>query len=520
MPVTLSALSWRTPDGRTLFDRLDLTFGAERTGLIGRNGAGKSTLLKLISGAWPLQSGRIIVTGALGLLSQQPSGTLADLFGAREGLAVLRRAEAGEAGADDLAAADWTLETRMAAALAHCGLQATPSADLAALSGGQRTRAALAALIFQDPDMLLLDEPTNHLDRDGRRAVYDLLAGWRKGAIVVSHDRELLERMDAIVELTGLGAARYGGGWSAYQERKAQELAAAQRDLGESEKRLDATARQAQAARERQARRDGAGRRKAAKGDMPNILLGARKNRSEDTGAAQARLAQRQRLEAESAAAGARARVEVLQPFAVAPVAAGLPAHKPVAQLDRVSAGYDGHPVLRDLTLHITGPERIAITGANGSGKSTLLSVLAGRLQVLSGGASVCVPAALLDQHADLLRPEDPIRDNFRRLHPGLDENACRAALARFMFRADAALQTVATLSGGQRLRAALACVLGGPKPPQLLLLDEPSNHLDLDALQAVEAGLNAYDGALVVVSHDERFLDAIGVTRRIALSG
>ena len=230
--------------------------------------------------------------------------------------------------------------------------------------------------------------------------------------------------------------------------------------------------------------------------------------------------AEARQARAERSAAGARARVEVLQPFAVAPVAAGLPAHKPVAQLDRVSAGYDGHPVLRDLTLHITGPERIAITGANGSGKSTLLSVLAGRLQVLSGGASVCVPTALLDQHADLLRPEDTIRDNFRRLHPGLDENACRAALARFMFRADAALQTVATLSGGQRLRAALACVLGGPKPPQLLLLDEPSNHLDLDALQAVEAGLNAYDGALVVVSHDERFLDAIGVTRRIALSG
>jgi ATPase subunit of ABC transporter with duplicated ATPase domains len=520
MSVILSAVSWRTQDRRILFDRLDLSFGAERTGLIGRNGVGKSTLLKLISGAWPLQGGHIAVAGTLGVLDQHPSGTLAEMFGAREALAALRRAEAGKADADDLAAADWTLESRMASALARCGLHVAPDANVAMLSGGQRVRAALAALIFRAPDMLLLDEPTNHLDREGRQAVYDLLDTWRKGAIVVSHDRDLLERMDAIVELNALGAQRYGGGWSVYEARRAQDLAAAHRDLDAAEKHLDATARQAQIARERQARRDGAGKHKAARGDMPNILLGARRSRSEDTGAAQARRAQRQKLEAENAFVKARERLEIVQPFAIAPISTGLSQHRLAAQLNRVSAGYGGRAILSDISLQISGPERVAITGANGSGKSTLLAVLAGRLQALSGDVSVSVSTALLDQHTDLLRPGDSIRDNFHRLHPELDENACRAALARFMFRADAALQYVAALSGGQRLRAALACVLGGAKPPQLLLLDEPSNHLDLDALQAVEAGLNAYDGALVVVSHDERFLDAIGVTRCIALSG
>jgi ATPase subunit of ABC transporter with duplicated ATPase domains len=130
----------------------------------------------------------------------------------------------------------------------------------------------------------------------------------------------------------------------------------------------------------------------------------------------------------------------------------------------------------------------------------------------------VTVPFALLDQNLELLDRALSIRDNFRRLHPGSDENACRAALARFMFRADAALQTVASLSGGQMLRAGLACVLGGPAPPSLLLLDEPTNHLDIESIEAVEAGLRAYDGALLVVSHDEAFLEAVGITRRLEL--
>src|SRR5262249_26602498 len=152
-------------------------------------------------------------------------------------------------------------------------LDAEHDTRLATLSGGQRTRAALAALIFDDPDFLVLDEPTNNLDRDGRRAVIDLLANWRGGAIIVSHDRELLDTVDAIVELTSLGATRYGGNWSAYRDRKELELAAVQHDLADAEKRVAEVARSAQATAERQARRDSAGRKKAAKGGTPRILL-------------------------------------------------------------------------------------------------------------------------------------------------------------------------------------------------------------------------------------------------------
>ena len=209
----------------------------------------------------------------------------------------------------------------------------------------------------------------------------------------------------------------------------------------------------------------------------------------------------------------------MLQPLTVAVPSTGLPAGRAVLRIEAASVGYGARPVIRDLSVTITGPERIALTGPNGSGKTTLLALVAGQLTPWTGTVRLMTSVAMLDQQVSLLDPSVSIRDNFRRLNPDADENDCRASLARFMFRADAALQVVGSLSGGQLLRAGLACVLGG-RPPQLLILDEPTNNLDLDSIAAVEAGLRAYDGALLVVSHDEAFLEAIGITRRLYLTG
>lgn len=444
--------------------------------------------------------------------------SIADLFGVTDALGVLQRAEAGEATADELVSADWTLPARIAAALNRTGLDAEPQTLLASLSGGQRTRAGLAALVFTEPDFLLLDEPTNNLDRDGREAVIALISSWRAGAIIVSHDRELLESVDAIVELTSLSATRYGGNWSHYRQRKALEFAAAEHDLADAEKRMTEVAKKAQATVERQAHRDSAGRKMAAKGGIPRIMLGGMKERSETTGGDNARLADRRRAQALEEATTAREKIEILQPLSVSLPPTGLAAGKIVLRVDRVTSGYrPGDPVIRDLSFDVTGPERIAVTGRNGSGKTTLLSLITGELKPWAGTVAVMTRFAILDQKVSLLDPSVSIRDNFRRINPLSDENTCRAALARFMFRADAALQPVSTLSGGQLLRAGLACVLGSA-PPLLLILDEPTNHLDIGSISAVEAGLSAYDGALLVVSHDETFLENIGIERRLEL--
>ncbi|MBK1838458.1 ABC-F family ATP-binding cassette domain-containing protein [Azospirillum sp. YIM B02556] len=522
--ITLSRICWATPDGHVVLNDLDLNFGQERTGLVGRNGIGKSTLLKIITGELQPLAGGIRANGTFGLLKQsvQPDEreTVADLFGVARALALLRRAEAGAADAEELADADWTLADRIIAALGRVGLDAGPDTRLTELSGGQRTRASLAAAVFAAPDFLLLDEPTNNLDRPGREAVIALLAGWRAGAIVVSHDRELLDRMDAIVELTSLGATRYGGNWTRYRERKATELEAAQQDLAHAETQAAEVRRKTQRAAEQKDRWDAAGSRKAAQGDMPRILLGTRKSNAEASRGAGAKLADRQRAEAQAALASARSRIEILRDLSVALPSTGLPPNRTVLRLDGVTAGHDpGDPVIRDLSFTIEGPERVAIVGPNGSGKTTLVTLIAGGIPPVRGTVSVAVDFALLDQRVGILEPAASILDNFRRLNPGETDNACRAALARFLFRADAALQQVGTLSGGQTLRAGLACVLGGTRPPALLILDEPTNHLDIESIEAMEAGLRSYDGAILLVSHDEAFMTNIGIVRRLDLA-
>lgn len=523
--IILSRLSLSTPDGRSLLSNLDLTFGTERAGLVGRNGVGKTTLLAAITGEQVPQSGRVVVNGTVGLLRQDAQVRaglrVVDLFGAGAALDLLHQAERGDASAEEVGEVDWTLEARLAKALGRVGFDIAPDTELDRLSGGQVTRVRLAALLFSEPDFLLLDEPTNNLDRDGRKAVIELLVAWRGGAIVVSHDRALLETMDAIVELTSLGATRYGGNWSSYRAQKAIESAAVRHDLAHAEKHLSEIDDKAQEAAERKARKDSGGNKKRAKGGMPRILAGTRRDRSEDSGGKTAQITERRRVEALDAVDAARRRIEILQPLSVELPSTQLPAGREVVWLDRVNGGYHPErPVLRDLSLAIVGPERVAIVGPNGSGKTTLLKLIAGELRPVSGVVRVRPDFALFDQKVSLLDPAVSILDNFRRLNPRAGVNECHAALARFMFRADAALQVVGGLSGGQLFRAGLACVLGGSIPPSLLILDEPTNHLDLESIEAVEAGLRAYDGALLVVSHDETFLEAIGITRRLDLGG
>ena len=522
--IVLSHVALNAPDGRLLVPDIDLTFAVERTGLIGRNGIGKTTLLNLIAGSRRAEP-RGTENGTMGLMRQSVQDardeTLLTLFGVEAAMAMLQRAESGRAIGDELAGIDWTLESRLVSVLSGMGLDLPLDTRLAQLSGGQITQARFAALIFANPDFLLLDEPTNNLDRDGRRTVIDMLANWRRGAIIVSHDRELLDGMDAIVELTSLGATRYGGNWSHYRISRRLELASAGRDLADAEKRLAVIDRKAQDIAEAKARKDSGGRRKQAKGDMPRILAGGRKDRSEDSGGKSRGVMERKRAQATEDSRIARSRIEVLQPFKIDIPSTRLSEGKVVLEINGVSAGYDpARPILKDLTLSLTGPERLAVVGSNGSGKTTLLRLICGHLQPQSGTVRVMTDMAMLDQRVGLLDPATSVLENFRRINSAVGDNASRAALAQFMFRADAAMQIVASLSGGQLLRAGLACVLGGRQPPGLLIIDEPTNHLDVQSIETIEAGLRSYDGALIVVSHDEAFLEAVRISRRFSLAG
>lgn len=522
--ATFDKVAARTSEGAVLFDNLSLTFGPERTGVVGRNGAGKSTLLRLIAGEIAPSEGAVARSGAVGVLQQRydpaPGETVAQTLGVDRPMAVVGRILAGEASGRDLDDADWTLQARLDEALADVGLGGLAlDRPTASLSGGEQTRLRLAALMMARPDLLLLDEPTNHLDVEARARVADVVARWKGGVVAVSHDRSLLRRMDRIVEVSRLGVGVHGGGYDAYAAHRAVEREAAARDLIEAERDLARIGAEGQRRAEAKARRDAAGRRQAAKGDQPKILLGRRAGRAEASGGRDRLLAQRRTNEAQAALAEAQSRVERTRALAIPMPPTGLSAGRTVLALDQaVWRAPDGRTVVGPIDLKMVGPERAAVTGANGAGKTTLMRMAAGLLAPSEGRVERPAPAILLDQEAALLRPDETVIAAWRRLNPGGSDNDAHAALARFLFRNTAAHRRVGDLSGGERLRAALACVLSGAAPPQLLLLDEPTNHLDLEAVAAVEAALNAYDGALLAVSHDADFLAALNIERWVAL--
>jgi ATPase subunit of ABC transporter with duplicated ATPase domains len=517
--LTLDSVSAQTPEREPLFHDLTLSLGAERVGLVGRNGSGKSTLLRIVAGLAEPSGGVVRRSGTIGVLEQDWPGewTLAEALGVADQLETLGRILSGEGAADDFDRADWTLELRIEAALGEIGLPVMPlDRRMETLSGGERTRIGVARLLIEAPDLILLDEPTNNLDAGGRAAIHALVRSWRGGVLAASHDRQLLETMDRIVELTPIGVRIFGGGWSAFASAREADRTRAAAELERANAAVREAQRAAQAQREAKDRRDKAGRAFAAKGSEPKILLDAQAERAENSGARARTISDRLIADTIARTEQARARVEILTPLTIALPPSGLPSGAIVLALDRVIAEF-GDRRLGPWTLHIKGPERVVLKGPNGAGKTTLLQIAAGLLAPVAGAVRRAEKrVAMLDQHLRLLDRGHSILDNVRRLNPKLSDEEAYAVCAHFAFRNRDARQIVGALSGGERLRAGLAATLAGSRPPWLIIMDEPTNHLDIESVELLEQALRAFDGALLVVSHDPSFVERVRLDREV----
>ncbi|MEU2180235.1 ABC-F family ATP-binding cassette domain-containing protein [Streptomyces thermolilacinus] len=520
--LSCAGLTFAWPDGTPVLDGLNLAVGPGRTGLIGRNGSGKSTLLKLLAGALTPVSGTVRAAGDIGHLPQDTAldtGLRVDeALGVAATRAALHAIESGDAREKHFTAVgdDWDVEERARATLDQLGLERVGlDRTTRELSGGECVLLRLAALLLARPAVLLLDEPTNNLDLHARRRLYAAVDAWQGVLVVVSHDRELLERVDRVAELRDGAVTWYGGPYSAYEEAVAAEQEAAERMVRAAESDVRRQRREMVEAQVKLAKRKRYGEKQAANKAVPPIVAGALK-RAAQVSAGKHRAVHAQRLEQ------ARERLDE--------------AVEAVRDDDaiRVELPYTAVPpgrgvlLLRDLTLRhglrldgefeVRGPERVALVGRNGSGKSTLLRTVAGELEPVAGEALVRVPHRFLPQRLDVLDDELTVVENVARFAPDATPNRVRARLARFLFRGAKADQRAGTLSGGERFRATLAALLLAEPAPQLLMLDEPTNNLDMASVRSLVQALEAYEGALLVAAHDTPFLEAIGITRRLDL--
>jgi ATP-binding cassette subfamily F protein 3 len=477
--------------GRTLLNGADLTIDpGRRIGLVGRNGAGKSTLLRAIAGEVPLDGGDIRLSSRARMATvrqEAPEGpmSLLDtvLQGDPERLALL--AETGTADPHRLAEIHDRLVTigadsapaRAATILAGLGFdepaQARPVAEF---SGGWRMRVALATALFANPDVLLLDEPTNHLDLEATMWLEGWLARFPGAALVVSHDRGLLDRaVEAIAHLDKGKISLTPGGFDEFvrirTERAMQQTRAAERVAAE---------------------------RAHIQSFIDRFRYKASKARQ-----AQARIKALERLpQIESIIEDAPTRFDFPEPARIAP---------PILALERVDIGYGTTPVLRNVSLTVDMDDRIALLGANGNGKSTLAKLLAERLAPLSGeerrGPRLKVGYFAQHQTDELVATENPI-DHMARALPNAPPPKLRAQLARFGLDADRAETPIANLSGGEKARLLLA--LATRDAPQLLILDEPTNHLDIDARDALVKALSDFQGAVLLITHDPNLVELV----------
>ena len=508
------------PTGDTLFGPLNLTLEPSLCALVGRNGSGKTRLLRLLAGLDEPATGHIERFGSHAWVAQQhvisSQTTLAELLGYDAIFTARKRIDSGDYQPDDLALLDgyWDIAERLSEAFINATLPPfEPDKPAIELSGGERIRALLCGAFTAGADFLLLDEPTNHLDRQGRAWFYDQLSRYQGGVLVASHDRELLEQVPRILELSASGLRSYGGNYADYQAQRDAEQQAARAALEHA-----ATERKRTRAR-MQKEHDDSQRRSAKTLRTVDTLNIASFERVKYKGAAKERIGTWKKQHSEqnealnAAVNKARERVEDDNPVMFTLPGSQIPEGKQVLVLEDLVLQ---HVPVPPLNWRMDGPMRVALKGPNGCGKSTLLKTLLGEVAPRSGSCKVSVSCAYLDQHLSRFDLSQSVMTHLNLSHTPLEEGVLRTRLAQLQLGADKVMLPLAALSGGERLKAALACVLWRAEATQLLLLDEPTNHLDLASVQAIEAALAGFPGALLVVSHDEAFLSGLTLTHEL----
>jgi len=526
MSVTISALFYHHPNKEPLFSQLNFTVNkGDKAALVGNNGVGKSTLLQLIAGVYQPSDGEVITSSVPWYvpqhLGQYNHLSIAEALGVDKKLTAIQAITNGHTDVqyftdlDD----DWEIEDKVNTALSQWQIGHLSSTQkIGTLSGGEKTKVFLAGIEIHNPEIILLDEPSNHLDVAGRRQLYDLILNSRATILVVSHDRTLLNLLTQTYELSPAGTEVYGGNFDFYREQKEGKVNALENQLHEQSKTLKQTQQKARDVAEKRQRIESRGKKQGQSGSLPRIIAGGLKSKAEGS-TAKALDVQDEKLAGISEnIKQIRGQIQQQQLLKIDIGSSSLHQGKVLVDALGVTYSFDAQLLWEPLTFQIRSGDRLQIKGNNGAGKSTLLKVITGVLAPGSGHINRAEFTYLyLDQDYTIINPTLSIFEQLQHHNTrNLQEHELKSLLIYSQFERHTWDKKCAVLSGGEKMKLSLCCLAVSNHTPDMLILDEPTNNLDVKSLEVLTVAIKYFNGTLLVISHDEYFTSEVGIDKII----
>lgn len=524
--LILQDITYTHPDRELLFSGLNLIVNKQdKIALIGNNGSGKSTLLKILAGKLRPSGGTVRTSSSPyyvpQLFGQYNDHSIAAALGVEEKLQALWEVLGGRATDRNLEVLDdnWNIEERCKEALAHWELDAELSQKMALLSGGQKTKVFLAGITIHQPEIVLLDEPSNHLDTLSRNILYDYIRDTANTLLVVSHDRKLLNLLDTVCELSKRGITTYGGNYDFYAEQKMIEGEALNQDLKSKEKALRKARETERESLERQQKMDARGKKKQEKAGLPTIAMKTFKNNAEKSTSRIKEVHAEKVGSISSELSRLRKQLPDADKMKMGFDSSALHSGKVLVSAKAVNFAYNEQLLWESpLSFQITSGDRSAIRGRNGSGKTTLIRMILGELPPAEGTIDRAqIRAIYIDQDYSLIDNALTVYEQAQQFNSGiLQEHEVKTRLNRFLFTREYWDKPCIALSGGEKMRLMLCSLTISNQAPDMIVLDEPTNNLDMQNLEILRAAISQYEGTLIVISHDEYFLRQLHISRDI----